>query len=300
MGCLAVTGITGHSGGFLLERLVAERYPGTIRCLVRAKSDTSAIDRSGLDIEKVVGNLNREDSLRALMRGAHTVLHLYNIRASLAVAKAAAEEGAQRLVLVHTTGIFSENRSASQEYLAIEQKLDAFLADKDIDVTILRPTMIFGDLRDRSVHKFIRMVDRLPLMPEIDRGKGLLQPVNARDLGEMYYRMIGTSRLPEREYILSGDRPVTMHEMFAMIGEDLGKRVRFVNCPMALGEFFAKALRFCTRGRKDLLEKVQRMGEDRSFSHDAAARDLGFAPEPFEIGLKREVDQYLAQKNARR
>ena len=47
-------------------------------------------------------------------------------------------------------------------------------------------------------------------------------------------------------------------------------------------------------GKKDYVEKVLRLGEDRSFPHEAASRDFGYEPEPFETGLKREVEEYLA------
>ena len=47
---LAVTGITGHSGGFLLRPLLDNHFDGTLRCLVRASSNTRALDESGLQV----------------------------------------------------------------------------------------------------------------------------------------------------------------------------------------------------------------------------------------------------------
>ena len=66
---------------------------------------------------------------------------------------------------------------------------------------------------------------------------------------------------------------------------------------MGVGVAGAKAVKALSRGRVDYVEKVLRLGEDRSFSHEAAARDFGYEPEPFEVGLKREVEEYL---NARK
>ena len=60
------------------------------------------------------------------------------------------------------------------------------------------------------------------------------------------------------------------------------------------GAWLVRAL---TLGKKDYVEKVLRLGEDRSFPHEAAARDFGYAPEPFEVGLKREVEEYMHAKH---
>ena len=296
---LAVTGITGHSGRFFLQELIAHQYPDKIRCLVRATSDTTELDTSGLNIEKVMGDLDDPAALRRLMRGADIVLHITNIRWSLLVVQIALEQGVRRVVLVHTTGIYSKHKMASEEYKDVENKLQKLLQTADLDVTILRPTMIFGDLCDHNIHKFIRMADRLSIMPEIDHGRGLLQPVNARDLGKAYYLAITAERLPEREYILSGQRPLTMHALFQEIGEGLEKRMQFLSVPMGMGVSLAWGLKLVTLGKVDFVEKVLRMGEDRSFPHEAAARDLGYEPEPFSLGLEREVREYLARKRSR-
>lgn len=293
---LAVTGITGHSGRFFLEELKANHYSGKIRCLVRHTSDTSALDASGLDIEKVTGDLADPQALRGLISGADTVLHITNIRWSIPVIQIALEQGVKRMVLVHTTGVFSKHRIASEEYKNIEEKLHMMLDNTDTEATILRPTMIFGDMCDHNIHKFIRMVDKLPVIPEINHGRGLLQPVNARDLGKGYYLAVTAEKLPEREYILSGERVLSMYELFQEIGRDLGKKTRFVSVPMGVGVFLARCLKTITLGKVDFVEKVLRMGEDRSFSHNAAARDFGYEPEPFSTGLKREVQEYLTQK----
>ena len=158
---LAVTGVTGHTGGYFVQELVKNGFDGTLRCLVRATSDTRALDESGLKVEKVVGDIHDPADLYRLVDGADKVLHIAGIRDTLPLMAAIEKAGVKgHIVLVHTTGIYSRFRMASGEYKQIEQELQAFLA-RGMNVTILRPTMIFGDLCDRNIHKFIRMVDAL-------------------------------------------------------------------------------------------------------------------------------------------
>ena len=290
---LAVTGITGHSGGFLLRQLIDNRFDGTLRVLVRESSNTRALDDSGLTVEKVVGSVKDDASFRALVRGADTVVHIAGIwDTPRLLAAIEAEGGVGHAVLVHTSGIYSKHKMASGVYKQIEESMKPYL-ERGMNVTILRPTMIFGDIRDHNVSKFIRMVDCFPVMPMIDRGLAPVQPVNARDLGQAYYKAAMHPTLPEREYICSGERPVSVRELCELIGKYLGKRVRFVSVPMGVGVAGARLVKGLTLGKKDYVEKVLRLGEDRSFSHEAAARDFGYEPEPFELGLKREVEEYI-------
>lgn len=291
---LAVTGITGHTGGFFLRELINHKYEGIIRCLVRTTSNTTALDNSGLKIEKVVGNISDESTLKELLHGADAVMHIVNIRHSIPVLKMATAEGVERAVFIHTTGIYSKFRTASDEYKEIEAEMHRLLKNSTIDVTIIRPTMIYGDMCDHNIHKFIKMVDKLPIMPEIDRGSGRIRPVNARDLGKASYQVMTRSDLPELSYDVSGEKSLTLHELFEMIGAYLGKNTHFLSVPMWFGIFCAKALKTVTLGKKDMVEKVLRMGEDRDYDHDAATRDFGYQPESFDVGLKREVEQYKA------
>ncbi len=293
---LAVTGVTGHTGRYFLEELVRGGFDGTLRVLVRESSDTRLLDASGLRVEKVVGDLLNDEDLFRLVNGADRIMHIAGIRVTLPLLEAAERADFQgHMVLVHTTGIYSKHRMASGEYKDIEAKMQPFL-DRGMNVTILRPTMIFGDMCDHNIHKFIRMVDVFPVMPQIDGGHAFIQPVNARDLGRAYYQCIMKESLPELDYVCSGSRRLSVRELCSLIGIYLGKKTRFLSVPMAVGAAGAWSVRALSGGRIDYVEKVLRLGEDRSFSHEKATRDFGYEPEIFEIGLRREVEEYLHGK----
>jgi nucleoside-diphosphate-sugar epimerase len=291
---LLVTGITGHTGRYFLQELINHKYEGTIRCIVRETSDTLLLDDSELNIEKVVGDIHDEVFLNECMKGIDSILHIVNIRYTLRIIKAAINNNVRRAVCVHTTGIFSKFRIASEEYVIIENELNEILSKNEIKVTILRPTMIYGDMCDRNISKFIKMVDLFRVFPVINHGKGLIQPVNARDLGKAYYDVLMMpSEKVKPEYILSGERPITMLEGFRLISNNLGKKTIFVSVPLSFGVFLARSLKVITLGKIDYVERVQRMSEDRCFPHQEAKNDFGYDPESFEIGIAREVNEYL-------
>jgi uncharacterized protein YbjT (DUF2867 family) len=149
--------------------------------------------------------------------------------------------------------------------------------------------MIYGNIIDNNMVVFIRMVDKLRLFPVIDHGKSLLQPVNGCDLGKAYYQVLTNPNIMNGDYILSGEKPITMLNMFKLISSTLGKKTIFISVPLGFGVFLARILKAVTLGKVDYIEKVQRMGEDRSFPHDAAFRDFGYTPMPFAEGIKMEV-----------
>jgi nucleoside-diphosphate-sugar epimerase len=291
---LLVTGITGHTGRYFLQELIKNKYEGPVRCIVRETSDTSLIDESGLKIEKVVGDIRDEVFLNKCMKDVETIVHIVNIRHTLRIIKAAIDNKVSRAICVHTTGIYSKFKIASEEYKVIETELQKVLVGAEIKVTILRPTMIYGDLCDHNMSRFIKMVDRYRFFPVINQGKGLIQPVNARDLGKAYYDVL---MLPvekaKSDYNLSGEKPITMLEAFKLISGNLGRKNTFISFPLGFGVFLARCLKIGTVGKIDYVEKVQRMSEDRSFSYEEATKDFGYTPEPFEVGIAREVKEYL-------
>jgi len=120
---LYITGITGHTGTWLLKRLIAENYQGPIKCVLRKNSDTTLIDQSKLNIEKVYGDLDDMNFLMESMKNVKTIVHISWIMHSPKIVEAAIANNVNWAILVHTTGRFSKYKSASEEYIKIEESL---------------------------------------------------------------------------------------------------------------------------------------------------------------------------------
>ena len=291
---LLVTGATGHSGRYFLQELINHKYVGKIRCVVRNSSDTTLMDGSGLNIDKVVGDLNDREFTDRCTKGVDMVMHIASIRYSLNIIESAIRNNVPRAICVHTTGIYSKFKDASEEYKIIKNKLHEMAEASEIKITTLNPTMIYGDVCDHNMSKFIKMIDRFRIFPVINHGKGLIQPVNARDLAKAYYDvMMMPFEKSKCEYILSGEKPITMLEAFGIISNELGKKTLFVSFPLVFGVLLARFLKAVTLGKVDYVERVERMSEDRCFSYEDANNDFGYSPEAFKIGIAREVKEYL-------
>ena len=236
---LVVTGLTGKkSGGGLAQKLadnmesVKQKFPDGIRAVVRASSNTKTIDNLIRPECIYVGELTDVEFLKEAFYGADTVLHVAGIHFSRQIVDAAAYCQVRRLVLVHTTGVYSKYKAAGEEYRRIDEYVYKMCKENKIILTILRPTMIYGNVYDQNVITFIKMVDKLPIMPVVNGAKYELQPVHYKDLSEAYYNVImKEDKTANEDFNLSGGAPIMLRDMLVDIGKDLDKNVKFISIP---------------------------------------------------------------------
>lgn len=302
---LAVTGASGtKSGSAFIRRLmqhseqISKLFPDGVRLLVRTPEKLNGIDKSIPNCVALKGDLKDNDYLRNAFEEVDTVVHIAGIHFSCNVVEAAVVNQVRRLILVHTTGIYSRYKAAGEEYKQIDEFVYKTCKNKGIIRSVLRPTMIYGNVTDNNVVQFIKMVDKLPVMPVVNNARYKLQPVHYEDLAEAYYSvLINEDVTANKDYILSGGEEIELREMLSIIGEKLEKKVRFISCPFPVAYAGAWGIYFLTFGKKDYREKVQRLCEPRVFSYETAKKDFGYSPRIFQIGVVDEVKEYMNNKS---
>jgi len=230
--------------------------------------------------------------------GVKTLLHIAGIDKSLVLVDAAVKASVNRLILVHTTGIYSKYKAAGEGYRQIEKKIDAMVEGKNIQLTYLRPTMIYGNVHDANVAIFMKMVDKLRIFPVVNGARYELQPVWCGDLGKAYYQvLLHAQTANKRDYNLSGGKPILLLDMFKVMSKYLGVKNAYISVPFPIAYGLAWLLYLATFGKTDFREKVQRLVEPRTFDHIDATNDFGYNPVTFEDGVKCEVEEYLNLRN---
>lgn len=312
---VAVTGITGKSGQYFLRRLMENagqlgKYRFKLLCRERgadSRNDAGyqlleqALYHESLHTELCQVDLKDPSALEAVFgEPVWMVIHIASVKLSRNIVTAALKNGVDNFVLVHTTGIYSKYKAAGEEYRQTEAGIYALVEeqrrqDRDVALTVLRPTMIYGDLQDKNISTFIRMVDKLRLFPVVNGARYDLQPVWCKDLGEAYYDVFTHWDITKnKEYILSGGAPIQLRDMFREIGRQLGVKNTFVSCPFPVAYAGAWAVYLLSLKKVDLREKVQRLVEPRAYSHEAATRDFGYSPAEFSQGVSQEIGMYKA------
>ena len=297
---LAVTGITGKSGRVFAHYLEKNRdtidkmFPGGIRLLLHKEREKDAVILPGFNVERMYGDLEDEQFLSEALLGVDTIVHIAGIHWSRQIVTAAASNFVRRMITVHTTGIYSKYKAAGEEYRNIDEFVYMMCKSKNIILSILRPTMIYGNIADRNVVKFIKMVDKFPVMPVVNGAGYELQPVHFADLGKAYYDVLVNGKITGgHDYILSGGEEITLRDMLIEIGAYLGKKMRFVSVPFWFAYSGAWVAFVLSIGKIDYREKVQRLCEPRVYPHEEATRDFGYDPRTFRSAIGDEVREYL-------
>ncbi|MCR5687572.1 MAG: hypothetical protein K6G58_06085 [Lachnospiraceae bacterium] len=297
---LAVTGITGKTGQAFAHNLekhadaVKAMFPGGIRLLLHRERERDADILPSFEVERMYGDLEDERFLSEALLGVDTLVHIAGIHWSRQVVTAAAGNFIRRMIAVHTTGIYSKYKEAGEEYRNIDDYVYMMCKGKNIILSILRPTMIYGTLNDRNISTFIKLVDALPVMPVVNNAMYELQPVHFADLGKAYYDVLVNEAITGgHDYILSGGEEIVLRDVLVEIGAYLSKKMRFVNVPFPIAYAGAWVLYGLSAGKIDLREKVQRLCEPRVYPHEEASRDFGYSPRTFRSAIGDEVREYM-------
>lgn len=304
---LGLTGVTGKKSGRELITVLSKEtkefekeYNSDLRIIGRETSDYGFIKEKFVESKLCKGDFNNFDFLCESLKGVDVLIHIAGRGFSVNIAKACVVSGVKRVIFVQTTAIYSKYRKAGEVYRQSEKELIKICLDNDISYTILRPTMIYGNIYDENICTFIKMVDKLPIMPIINKAKYKLQPIHYKDLAKAYYLVLKNEAITRnKEYNLSGKEPICLCDLLNIIGKNLNKKIRFINIPLWLALCGAYFLFGVTFGKKDYREKVKRLCEDRNFSYSEAKKDFGFNPIEFEEGIVDEVAEYKKIKSNR-
>ena len=221
---LLVIGTSGHSAKYFFERLAKENYQKKIKCLLRSHSQIDQLKCYDLDLEFIYVDFDDIDSLKTSMAGVKTLLNIVGIKLSEKIVRAGTEVGVNWFICVHTTGRYSKFESKSAKYIEIE---DTLLKEFS-NLTILRPTMIYGSSRDKNMHKLVRYIHKHKFIPVFGNGKNLMSPLHAQDLGNAYYDVLQNRDTTfGNQYNLSGKYDITYISILEETASALRKKVFF-------------------------------------------------------------------------
>ena len=310
--CL-VTGATGFIGGSLTRRLVQEGY--SVRCLVRASSDTSLLDTQ--DVQIAVGDLTSARSLAHAVDGCHYVFHCgalvtdwstkeeivsTNVGGTRSLLKASVDASVQRFIHFSTTDIYGHpNRAEIDEAYAAKRfrnwyaqtKLEAEAEVRGVekvhalDAVILRPATVYGPGSMDVIGEIARAI-RGRNMLLVDGGRAVAGLCYVDNLLDAAVLALRHEAAPGHAFNVSDGLDITWREFTDGLAEGLGcPKVRW-SLPywMAHGVGFSlehgyRLLRRTTGlNAPPLLSRqaVQVLGNNQDFSNRKAREMLGWEP----------------------
>lgn len=247
---VAVVGGTGFVGSYLCEALV--RAGHTLSLLVREGSEDRGTQVAGARL--VSGDLSSAASLAELVEGSDAVLYNVGIlrefprqgitfeamqyRGVVDTLAAAARAGARRCLLMSANGV----KSAGTRYQDTKWRAERHALDSGLDVTVFRPSVIFGDPRGRMefATQLCRDMVDMPLpavaffsgLSPVD-GAVVMSPVHVEDVADAFVAALGDDATIGRIYELGGPEVLTWSDMLERIGAAVGRRKLIL--PMPIG-----------------------------------------------------------------
>jgi len=194
-----------------------------------------------------------------------------------------------RLVVFSSTSVLSKQTSpnASEQSLVnklaqSEQDISEFCDEQGWNLTILRPSMIYGNGNDQNVAHIARFIQRYHLMFLVGRATGKRQPVHANDLVVASITILDKSSTYGETYVLAGKEVFSYREMVERIFKGLNKKPIILRLPLWL---FRLGLRCASliSNFSYTPEMANRMNQDLDYDYSQAEADFAYSPQDFLI-----------------
>lgn len=216
LGPIAITGASGQVGTLLRERLGAARAT-------------------------VI--LNRDDDWAAPIHGSEVVVHLAgtlqpkggddyntaNVKTSEAVAAAAREGGARRIVFLSYVGAAPDSRNA---YLRSKGEAERVLADSDVPLTVFRCLHIYGppSAPGPTAEAFLAQGGSAVTVP--GSGRQRIAPLYIGDVVSAITTAATDPAAPTGTFDLGGPEEMSMDEFVEALNDGAAK-LRHIPAPLA-------------------------------------------------------------------
>jgi NADH dehydrogenase len=253
---VAIIGGTGFVGSYLTDALLAAGH--SVSLLLRPGSESKL--RHPGKVLTVHGDIADGEAIRQLLQGCDAVIYNVGILREMPrhgvtfestqyaglvnTVDAALAVGARRLLLMSANGA----RIPGTRYQETKRRAEEYAQKSALDVTVLRPSVIFGDPRGamefatQLCHEMVR-----PPVPALNflagrnskYGAIVMSPVHVEDVASAFLATLENTGCVGETYALGGPEILSWKEMIARIATATGRRKWFVPVPIALMRFAA-------------------------------------------------------------
>ena len=248
---LLILGGTGFVGRSICGLLVDRSGGGSAQVVVPSRRPERAKHLQMLPTVRLAeADVHDEAQLTELLHGRDAVINLVAIlhgseaafeRAHVALprtlARACAAAGVKRVVHISALGV---GPNAPSLYLRSKTAGEAVLTAAGLDLTILRPSVIFGE-HDRFLNLFATLQAVFPVMP-LAGASAKFQPVWVQDVAAAVVACLDDDSTIAKTYELAGPEVFTLKQLVELAGRCAGHARPVIGLPDALGRVQALAM----------------------------------------------------------
>ena len=285
---ILVLGGTGFVGRALCEKLSEHSSSDRIVVPTRREPRGNGV-RLLPTVDLVVGDVNHPATLARLVAGCDVVVNLVAIlhgtraqfeRAHVALPQqlvlACKAAGVRRIVHVSALGVGPNgSKEAPSNYLRSKTAGEAVLMGSGLDVTALRPSVIFG-AHDKFINLFARLQSLAPLIP-LAGSNARFQPVWVEDVAAAIVHCIDTKATVGKVYECAGPQVYTLSEIVRLAGRWSGHERPQIALPAWAGRLQAATM--------ELLPGTPLMSRDNVDSMSVPNIASGALPGLLDLGI---------------
>jgi uncharacterized protein YbjT (DUF2867 family) len=245
---IAVLGGTGFVGHAVCEHLVERSGGAGGRIVVPTRRLRHGLAIQPLPtVQLVQANVHDDRDLARVLAGCDAVVHLVailhgseaefdrvHVQLPRRVAAACKAAGVRRVIHVSALGVAPD---APSRYLRSKAAGEQVWRDSGLDVTVLRPSVIFG-ARDRFLNLFAQLQTLAPFVP-LGGAHARFQPVWVEDVAEAVVRCLDQPATIGQVIECAGPQPYTLAELVQLAGRLSGHPRPVLPLPGALARLQA-------------------------------------------------------------
>lgn len=238
---VAIIGGTGFVGSYLVDALADSGHD--VRLLVRPGSE----DKVRRDTQTVVGDISSAEALHAVLDGCDAVIYCVGLLREfprrgitfetaqyqgVADTVAAAKKAAvSRMLLMSAIGV----KDPGTKYQSTKRRAEVHALESGLDVTVLRPSVIFGD--PHGTMEFATQLYRdmvRPPMPAVDFAGVEMSPLHVEDVAAAFVAALEDGSTIGKTFELAGPEILSWGAMVERVAMAAGKSKLLLPMPLWL------------------------------------------------------------------
>lgn len=296
-----VTGATGYVGRKLTETLIESDHdpaclvrPGSERKLGNLVSNVDIISGDIGDAEKWQSQLKNIDSainLIGIIRefpNHEVTFEKLHVESTVKLVDICSRQGIKRFLQMSALGASPDSKS---EYHRTKYRAEKYLKNSELDWTIFRPSLIFGQ-GNLALAEFVKLIKSAPLVPVVGDGKYRLQPVALENVCEGFVKALNKPETIGKTYEVAGSERVTYDQLLDRIGQALNRKVPKLHLPVGLTKLAISPFEYfksfpLTKSQIEML--LEENISDSNLFYD----ELNIEPESLDSMLKRSLEDEI-------
>ena len=194
--------------------------------------------------------------------------------------------GLGRVIALSSASTVFKQRSADRAerrqmagIIRCEEALIETCRARDIVLTLLKPTLIYGAGGDANVTRLAGLLSRLPVAPVA--GRGQRAPVHADDLARLAVESAIAGEKSAGTWLLAGGETLTYPDLLRRVAASSGRHIRLLRLPAWLMNLGIRGAHLAGRLTDIKPAMIRRQAMDLVVDDTPAREQLGWNPRPF-------------------